>query len=32
MKYYITENSIYTENNIFDLYDSAPEDLITSLI
>ena len=31
MKYYITENSIYTEDNILNLYDEAPEDLINEL-
>ena len=31
MKYYITENSIYTEDNILNLYDDAPEDLINEL-
>tara|TARA_A100001015_G_C14612888_1_gene564893 strand:- start:130 stop:384 length:255 start_codon:yes stop_codon:yes gene_type:complete len=31
MKYYITENSIYTEDKILDLYDNAPQDLIDTL-
>tara|TARA_B100000035_G_scaffold315271_1_gene334873 strand:- start:295 stop:450 length:156 start_codon:yes stop_codon:yes gene_type:complete len=31
MKYYITENSIYTEDKILDLYDNASQDLIDTL-